>query len=192
MKRFFWGFCIFLCVSTLAYSEKLVDERIPPVGIIFNVGDILQGIDSYQGGIGIKYKRNEKISWRFLLDFYYDSAAYLTSVNTGIAYEKHFYDTRISPYIGGELKPGIIYYKPENSTNSETTIPLKLNGIFGVEIYLTEFLSLFAEYSLGAQYTFTNPEVGSNNSRLIIESGLGNSGKIGVTVYFRNVIQLSD
>ena len=128
---------------------------------------------------------------------YYDIKSDFFSTSLGSAIEYHFVDDIISPYIGGEITGGYIYQKDESDPDNwekTTTFPLNINSIVGVELYVKEYISFFAEYSIGFEYNSTETvtstngtEQTSDESNYIINTGLGNSGKIGVTIYFTNV-----
>jgi len=167
-------------------------------GIIFNVDDILLDIESYQGGIGVKHYFNEKFAYRGSIDFsYIDSSSSLT-LNLGNSIEKHLLTGRVSPYIGAFLDIGYIHFKSTDEASGVetevTSIPLSIGPLIGVEVFVLDFVSLFAEYSLSASYSKTKTEqtaagvtTSDKDSDFSIEAGIGNESKIGIVVYFNTL-----
>ncbi len=75
-----------------------------------------------------------------------------------------------------------------------TTIPLSAGPIFGVEVYVFNFLSLFAEYSMTVSYTTTITQQSvagiateNTDSDFGTEIGIGNNSKIGIVLYFYDI-----
>lgn len=181
-------------ITGVLFSQTKNGSKYPPIGLVFNVGNVLEGIESYQGGIGIKYIK-DKTHWRFLYDIYYDYGSELFSNTFGVAQEYHTRTDKISPFLGWAINSGFNYikYTQYSSTKiTEITIPIQLSGLFGIEWYLNEFISLSAEYTIGVKYSFTtyNSSATENEIKnsLVINTGLGNSGKIGLTIYLNDMI----
>jgi len=192
MKKFIILLCLLIFLSPILFSQENEVQEPPPIGIIFNVGNILEGIDSYQGGLGIKTTR-DTLSWRFLVDLYYDYDAELFSTALGITREYHLFVDRISPYIGWFISTGFSYNDNQILDQTELNVPVDFGALFGLEWYLNEFLSIFAEYSVSLEYSYTSTksEIYENQEEtsLIINSGLGNKGKIGLTIYLKDMIE---
>ena len=86
-------------------------------GLIFNVNDILMDIESYQGGVGIKYFYKDKTAYRGSLDFSYSDSSSTWVFNLGNSIERHLIEGRVSPYIGVLLDVGFIQYKTEKGVS---------------------------------------------------------------------------
>ena len=189
MKRttaFIW-ICIMLSNFVFSQEQEIDNQKLPPLGIIFNIGNILEGVDSYQGGFGVKYI-NDNRHWRFLVDLIYDHEANLFSTALGATREYHFMTGPISPYYGWSIGTGYTYLYSEAYEQTEMTFPLNVAAVFGIELYLNSFISVFAEYALGAEYVYRNTtsKIFPNYTQtdFIINTGLGNAQKIGLTIYF--------
>ncbi len=195
MKKLFCILGILLLIPFLSTAQEIVEEQaqettVPkPMGLIFNIGNVLDGVDSYQGGIGLKVLKDQ-VHWRYLLDLYYDYDSNLISVSLGAAREYHPYMNKISPYLGWDIGTGITYSKVETNDQMDISVPVNAAMIFGAEWYLAEFISLFAEYSLGVEYQFSftssSTSEDETSSSIILNTGMGNEGKIGVTIYLKD------
>ncbi len=172
-------------------------EETNNTGLIFNINDILLDIESYQGGLGVKHFLNDKIAYRGSLDFSYTDSSDTLILNLGNSIEYHPIKGRVSPYVGGLLDIGLIQYKTETDADNwtkVTTIPLSVGPIFGVEVYMFSFLSLFAEYSVTVSYTTTITQLSvagtvteDTDSDFGTEIGIGNNSKIGIVLYFYDI-----
>ena len=73
-----------------------------------------------------------------------------------------------------------------------------MGAVLGVEFFILEFLSIFAEYNLSfngtisststsvaGNVTKTNPEL-----NFTIDSGIGNNSSLGIVIYLDDVIDL--
>ena len=187
MKKQTFLIAAFLVLTSTVYAEEQQRKEVPPIGIIFNIGNVLEGVESYQGGIGVKYWDGDR-SWRFLLDLLYNHEASLFSSSLGVAREYHIYPSRLSPYYGWSVHTGCIYKEDEAYDRTEIVLPFNASAIFGIEWFLNDYISLFAEYALGMEYSFTSVKSSvlgnEQNSSFIINTGLGNQQKIGLTIYF--------
>ena len=175
-------------------SKIFLIEETSNTGLIFNINDILLDIESYQNGLGVKHFISDKFAYRVSLDFSYADSSDTLILNLGNSIEYHPIKGRVSPYIGGFLDVGLIRYKiitDADNWTKVTTIPLSAGPILGVELYIFNFLSLFAEYSMTVSYTttFTRQSVAGTvtddtDSDFGTEIGIGNNSKIGVVLYF--------
>jgi hypothetical protein len=183
------------------FSEELVEEPklVEHVGFIFSSEDILLGLDDYNGGVGIKLLL-PTISLRFMADFGYSNSADIISGDLGVTLEKRIREGRIIPYFGGGVQLGIERERAESDADNWTnqlTFPFSASGILGVEVFITEFLSVFAEYQLALQFIAMNTEQSVNGTKTEstnwnwdVGTGLGNSGRIGIVVYLDDVIEI--
>jgi hypothetical protein len=183
-------------VKKTAVKKKSKEKR--TVGVIFNTDNIFMDLEEYQGGIGIKV-RGEKLSFRTLFDFGFSSDT--LDLGLGFTLEYHFKPGRVSPYLGGFIGGDIIRNWEEVDEDnywSITTLPLSGGGIFGVEVFMLDFLSFFVEYNLKVSYSnmwtvesTAGVETTETESNFSIETGMGNSMKIGIIIYFDDVLKTS-
>lgn len=174
-------------------GSSLLFDRYTP-GLIFNTSNILLDLDGYQSGVGIKLKA-EDYALRGLVRLSYESSDDFFETELGATYEKPFFDEKVSPYWGIETKGGYSLDRDEYSSDNWTessVITASLSLLFGVEVFIYDYLSLFAEYSLGgslSRTTFTSMSSGdkskSTNLNYFFGAGLGNSASIGITIYLR-------
>ena len=164
------------------------------IGVIFNTDDLLLDFESYQGGMGLKIA-DDKNAYRLLVDAFYSTASESIALTLGAAYERHFVQGRISPYVGGHLTAGYASTTTEASPDvwsKTTSFPMAIGGVFGVEVFLVRFLSLFAEYNLSVSLDYVETEdsnlgVTSSESTFdwTLDIGSGNQSKIGIVFYFQ-------
>ncbi|MBB6479270.1 hypothetical protein [Spirochaeta isovalerica] len=178
-------------------TQKNEEKKINHIGFIFSTETLLIDLDDYNGGIGIKLVL-PSINFRIMGDFGYSKSSEVISGDLGIAIEKKVRNGRITPYWGGGLQAGIIHEKAEtNEDNWEKllTVPLEANAFLGVEVFLLEFISFFAEYEVSAGISYVKnslstygviEEVSSWNWD--IQTGIGNSGRLGIVIYLDDVI----
>ena len=194
---------IIICPTIIFAEEKskiskiFLIEETSNTGLIFNINDILLDIESYQGGLGVKHFVNDKFAYRGSLDFSYADSSNTLILNLGNSIEYHPIKGRVSPYLGGLLDVGLIRYKTETDADNwtlVTTIPISAGPIFGVEVYVLNFLSLFAEYSMTVSYTTTITQQSvagtvteDTDSDFGTEIGIGNNSKIGIVLYFYDI-----
>lgn len=183
--------CLIICFLTfnliVAADSDNVDTKIYDFtpGIIFNTSNLLLDIDEYQSGVGLKL-RSESYSVRALLKLRYESGNNTFESNFGLALEKPFFSGMISPYWGISIAGG--FEQNDFSTQERTTITGDLSALFGTEVYIFDFLSVFAEYKLGTTISRVKTvnkttDESSANLNYQIGSELGNNGSIGVVIY---------
>lgn len=196
-------FCIILifAVSLLSAQDAGNGKKKNNWGFIFNTSNILFDIESYQAGLGTKVLFHNDVALRFLADFFYSSSTDTISSSLGIAFEKHLRRRRASPYLGGFIEAGIMRQYDEVDADNWTkniSVPLAGGAILGVEFFIAESVSLFAEYNLvfegsvltssnsvGGTVTETDPEFSYT-----IDTGIGNESKLGIIIYLDDVIQI--
>lgn len=202
LKKVF--FIVFLAGFSFVYSQEAeVAEDADKLkwGFIFNTSNILLDIESYQAGVGAKVLLNESSALRILIDGYYTSSSKTFSSAVGLAYESHFRKERVSPYWGGYLEAGFTSQKAEIDSDNWTqniTVPISAGPILGVEFFILEFLSLFAEYNLELTGTITS--VSTSTAGVVtksdpdfsysIDTGIGNEAKLGIIIYLDDIIQI--
>ncbi len=146
-------------------------------GLIFSFDSTTLGLTSYNGGFGLKYGAG---AWavRGLLELSLSSSVIQSTA--GLAYEFHLNTGRISPYLGADLNVGFIDFIL--GTTSSIVMPVHAGGFVGVEVFPLEFLSLFAEYELGADLqVIFGPPLTVN---YLASIGMGNGAKVGIVVWF--------
>jgi hypothetical protein len=149
------------------------------IGILFNVPSLLMEIESYQGGLGFKIGQG---SWAYRggVDVMFNSSAHSASVGGNLAVEYHLISGPVSPYIGAAVSAGFAYQQDVTSM-----IPLSVGAIAGAEVFIFDFLSVYAEYTLAFDATFVQ-DASSNSwtTSYLLDSRLGNSSRLGIVVYF--------
>ena len=126
-----------------------------------------------------------KIGWgsvclRGLFDITVNGSAKAVGVDAGVTVEYYLLPGPVSPYIGASVGGG--YMTQSNVSTVET---FSAGALAGVEIYIFDFLSVFAEYSIQADLTNTT-DIPSSTSTFdyLINTGMGNNAKLGVVIYF--------
>jgi hypothetical protein len=176
----------FLCVSYTVPGETspaqggLAPKNGPnDLGLLFTAPSLLMEIQSYNGGIGVKVGSGP-LGYRLSLDVVYNSSAYSFNVNGSFAVEYHLIPGPVSPYVGGIV--GIGWARQEGMTSM---VPLTAGAIAGVEVFLLDFLSVYAEYNLTADLTFVQDLQTQNwSSSLLLDSKVGNNARLGIVIYF--------
>jgi hypothetical protein len=171
---------------SIGWAQVVSSSKLTPatgqndLGLIFNSSNILLGLESYQAGIGGKMAWGN-LALRGVVGLGFIGASQAFSVDFGLAIENHFLPGAISPYYGAFARVG---YNLQPDVLS--IIPFSVGAIIGVEVFLFDFLSVFAEYSLAATFTKTDDLI-TDESTLdwIIDAKMGNNSMIGVVVYFQ-------
>lgn len=174
-------------VHTLpAYLQKV------DLGIILNTDSLLLDYESYQGGVGAKLN-DGPFAYRLTSDLYFSTVSDSRVITLGLGVEYHFSNTRLSPYAGGYVLGSSAKARDEATSQDWTetrTFDLGFGGILGAELYVTRFLSLFAEYDLGLTYSTVTIEesFGGRQSKAqtadwTLDLGVGNESKIGIVIY---------
>lgn len=195
---------LFLLLIFPVFSEENTngsDSKMQHIGFIFSAENILLDLNDYNGGVGMKMAF-EKFSLRLMADFGYSSSAKIISGDLGASIEKRFRDGRISPYVGGGLQFGIEHETVETDSDNWTkqlTVPSDIFAFLGIEVFLLEFLSVFAEYNVA--FTFNGVSTSqsvdgivtdSSNWNWDVSTGLGNSGRLGIVIYLEDVVEIGD
>ena len=191
-------FTVFAADNPAETNEK------SPSGLIFNVENVLFDLDSFQSGIGYKVSLNELSSLRFLADIFYSNSLDTFSTNLGITYTRYFeLIDRINPYLGGFVDLGYLSQRnliDDDNWTKNLTVPVSCGLVLGVEYFLLDFLSIFAEYSTELQLTIQKEtqnvagEIteGENTYSSVFDTGIGNNSSLGLIVYFDEIIELKD
>lgn len=190
--RWLGAFLAAFFLAGVAYGQPFI-LRNRDLGVIFNTDNLFFDLESYQGGVGIKLA-GEDLTYRAIVDMYTSTVADASSFGVGVGVEYHFEQGRVSPFAGGLLSS--FYTRAEDGSTSDLvissrTFEIALGGLFGVEVYLTRFLSLFVEYDLSLTYDstkITEELAGEKTSEYTrdwtFDLGIGNQSKLGVVFYF--------
>ena len=177
-------------------------ERIRTPGLIFATDSILLDVSPFNGGVGLAL-RSEERALRTTLGWFTSNALYTTSLKTGLWYVDYMWTGRVSPYwaVFGRLDHlSQTEEVDEDNWTREVTLSLGSGVSLGVEFFLLDFLSLFAEYSLSAglsgerEVTSVAGDVTREEFEWRFSAGtsLAHGGAIGVTVYFRPQVTLGE
>lgn len=194
-----------------AHAEN--EEPLAVPGLIFNTKNLLTDIEEYKQGIGFKVKNIK------LFDLYFGARAGLNldllenwnnfNLKFNTALEFHFMgNQRISPYGGIYFDFGYnrILTEPSTTSFSETiNIDFSFGGLVGIEFFLLDFLSIFAEYQAGWDIDMLR-QVSDNDTTdntepydpfpmipdMQFKTGMGNGGCIGIVIYFSKILELKD
>lgn len=180
-------------------EEKTKSDFLEQTGFIFNTDNILFDIEGYQGGVGFKH-RGESWFYRAMVDFSLSSSTNKLVVGSDLAMEKHLRTGRISPYWGIFFHLAYETEKFESDPDNWSKLieyPFSTGGILGVEVFLMDFLSFFAEYNLALQLVaVTNQQsvagvvTESTTLNYSLSTGIGNSSKLGIVIYLNDIIDL--
>jgi hypothetical protein len=163
------------------------------IALLVTTSDLLFDIESFGGGIGLKVGHDSSYL-RFMLDIFLSTASNGFSIELGTTYEHHFSPGPISPYWA--LAGSLGFETEKDKTNSLNwslvqAVPLSVEGLLGVELFLTDNVSLFLEYALSLEVLFVHSALSVEGSTFrdtsvdfVINAGLANQTEIGVTIYF--------
>lgn len=191
---------VLICIGcALLFSED--EKEHPPLGFLFNTSNLFLDIESYQAGVGTKLLLQNDVALRFLIDLFYANNSNTFSGALGVTFEKHFNPGRVSPYWGGFIEAGLLSQKTEVDSDNWTknlSFPIGLGGVLGVEFFILEFLSVFAEYTLSFNGVFvfgSSSDAGvvtkdDMDLQYSIDSGIGNDSKLGITIYLEDIITI--
>ena len=165
-------------------------------GFIFSTSNLLFDVDAYMGGFGGKLLYPD-YALRVMANVgYRTSPSERLDLAAGLIYQKPLFPrARVTPYygVGTELGFSYDYWKTDSDNWTETrTFIASVGGILGVEVFILDFLSVFAEYKLSAGLSWAGVSqetagVGTSDSKINYEiaTGLGNRSMIGVVVYLK-------
>ncbi len=176
--------CLPCAVCLRAESSALANGPQPKsgamdFGFLFNAPSLTLELESYQGGVGFKLGSGPW-AYRVAVDVMYNSDADSFSLSGNLAVEYHIFPGPISPYVGGYTSAGWAFQKDVTSQ-----VPLSLGAIAGVEVFIFDFLSIYAEYNLACDLTFVQDAQTKDWSRsFLFDSRVGNSARLGFVVYF--------
>ena len=179
MKKKFSLFAFLLAVSSMGYGQDIVQgPSAGKIGVLFSFNGLANlGAGSYQSGFGAKLYLSDYMAARGILQLGIasqtipnagpggaDGTKSANSFGIGGAVEWHLTKNRISPYIGGGLLfsttstesnigTGTVKNRVTGETvsnqNFQAGTQITIGGILGVEYYVTNGVSLSAEYLIG-------------------------------------------
>ena len=170
--------------SATAEGSSLIPSSSPAkgpcdVGVIFNTKDLLFGLESYQAGLGAKIGLGN-LCFRGLFDFTVNGSANSLALNLGAAVEYHLIPGPISPYVGASIGGG---YMTQNKLTS--AVNFSFGALGGVEVFILDFLSVFAEYAITADLiNTTDLQTEQTTFDYLISTKMGNNAKLGIVIYF--------
>ena len=149
------------------------------LGLIFNVGAIPLELEAYQAGFGVKIGWKD-LHLRGLLDLVLSGASDSFSLKIGATAEHHLTPEPVSLYIGGSASGGYM-----NQGGAFSSVVVSVGALAGVEYFPLKFLSLFIEYALTADFTWTTDLSSSLTTfDYLVDTRLGNDSRIGIVIYF--------
>ena len=149
------------------------------IGAIFNTNNLLFGLESYQAGIGVKIGWR-KLCLRGLFDFTINGSSQSYAVDIGTTVEYHFIPGPVSPYVGASVSFGYM-----TQSNVTSAITCSLGAVAGIELFIFDFFSVFAEYEVAADLIDTTDfQTSQSTFDYLINTRMGNSASLGVVIYF--------
>jgi hypothetical protein len=155
------------------------------LGLIFNTSSILLDLESYQAGLGVKIGR-DRVSFRGLFDLVLNGASDSFSLNAGATIQSYLLPvSSIAPYIGGSVGGGYM-----RQADAISMVVLSVGALAGVEVFLFDFLSVFAEYAITGAFTFSTDIPSSQTTfDYLVDTGMGNNSKLGIVIYFMRAMK---
>jgi opacity protein-like surface antigen len=217
MKKVAILFTILIIVGSISFGQDIAPgPSAGSKGMLFSFSGLANlGAGKYEGGFGAKLYLSDYMAVRGMVQFALSStktpagsgvgqADGSTSDNTfglGGAIELHLTKSRISPYFGGGIifstrsteskAPGTALYQTTyKNTNGSTSIGI--GALLGIEYYVTNGVSLSAEYQLGFISTSEkDEEISTPNTPKVTNKGgssssigISNSGLLTLAIYF--------
>lgn len=158
-------------------------QSVNDLGLVFNATLTPLDLQAYQAGLGFKMGIGS-IDLRGLVDAVVSSASDSFALRLGATAEYHLTPEPYSFYIGGSCTAGYMI-----QTGSYSSLVASLGAVAGIEYFPLKFLSLFAEYSLAADFTWTtNLATSETTFDYLIDTRMGNESKIGIVIYFQRLM----
>ena len=219
MKKVAILFTILILVGSMSFGQDVAPgPSAGSAGILFafdGLADLRAG--AYQGGLGAKLYLSDHMAVRGVVLFGLysetnpanpgigqtgtDGEYSDNTIGVGGAIELHFTKSRISPYIGAgimfstrstEYKNPVIAPAVQGTLkNADGSTSISIGVLLGVEYYVTNGVSLSAEYGLGFTSTSRKDEEGTQGNVTVTTKhgsstsiGIDNSGLLTLAVYF--------
>jgi hypothetical protein len=202
-------------VATRASDDVSPSLGIGSKAILFSFSGLsFLGAGAFNGGIGGKYFLWESMAIRGSLQFLTaskstpgattDGSTSATQFGLGGAVEYHFLKTRVSPYVGGGISFSTTATTDKSNTSPQVTVKNRtageiigsttylagtgfgINGLGGIEFFITKELSLAAEYQLGYSLLSRADEVGTTTTKngSLSTFGITATGLLTLACYF--------
>lgn len=163
------------------------------IGILFSTNDLLFGLEGYQQGVGVKVGV-DKWMFRGMVDILLNNGFNPFSISLGGVLERHFLPGPMSVYWGPSLETGITISKDKTDADNwiqSIALPLlTVGGVFGIEVFIFDFLSVFVEYQASLAFDLNISRISTAGSvssttefACKLETGLGNNGMFGIVFY---------
>ena len=177
--------------SLFSGGKPAAGER--DLGVIFNTNDILLDLESYQGGVGAKIGLGQYVL-RPMADILLNTDFNPFSLTLGAVLEKHILPGPVSLYWGPSLEMGVTIlnnrFDADNWTQNIAWELLSAGCVAGFELFIFDFLSVFAEYNLALtlglntdRMSVAGVESSTTEFTYKLDLGLGNSAMFGIVVY---------
>lgn len=158
-------------------------QSLHDLGLVFNTTLTPLDVQAYQAGLGFKVEIGD-IDLRGLADIVLSSASDSFSIKLGATTEYHLTPEPYSFYLGGACTAGYMI-----QSGSYSSFVASLGAVAGVEYFPLKFLSLFAEYSLAVDFTWTTDLSTSETTfDYLLDTRMGNESKIGIVIYFQRLM----
>lgn len=198
-KRWLYLVLLVLSVAPLlpAQPRRVAEGETPignrDIGILFSTDDILFDLEGYQQGVGVKISAG-KWMFRGMIDLLLNTGIDPFSITLGGVFERHLLPGPISVYFGPSIETGLTIsttkIDADNWTQDISLPLLTAGGVFGVEIFVFDFLSIFLEYQAALALGMNIDRISTAGSisstsefTYKFDVGLGNSGKFGIVFY---------
>lgn len=164
-------------------ASKPSQQASNDLGLVFNATLTPLDLQAYQAGVGFKMGIAD-IDLRGLVDVVLSSASDSFSLKLGVTAEYHLTPEPYSFYLGGSCTAGFML-----QTGSYSSFIASLGAVAGVEYFPLKFLSVFAEYALAVDLTWTtNLSTSETTFDYLVDTRMGNESKIGIVIYFQRLM----
>lgn len=195
--------------ATTAFGQELEQSAAPaaeppPVewtpGLIFTTDSILLNVSSFNGGIG-GVMRSDDTAYRAAVGALASNAFSTIALKLGFWYVQYYWSDRLSPYwdlfAGLESLSNTVHVDDDNWTR-DLSIDVRGGVAIGIEFFLLDVLSVFAEYSLSAMMsgTQTTTSVAGETSSddfewtYAVGTDLAHGGALGIALYLEPQVDL--
>lgn len=169
---------VLAAMAMCAPAVRADADSSPRLGLIFGLASPLQALQPYAGGVGLKAVFGSS-ALRAGLTASYSSSTDSEALQAETVYEYHLAHGTVSPYVGVLLGGGYQWTAPSGASYLASA-----GAVAGGEVFLTRYLSVFAEYGLRVDFTFLAGPAGSPAAvSWVAAAGMGNHSMIGVVLY---------
>ncbi len=174
-----WAVALLLALAAFpALAQSAGARPAADVGLVFDMPSLMDHLQGYQGGLGVKLGYGNH-AIRLGVNATYSSSTDAVAALVSAAYEYHFLRGNVSPYLGVSLGGGY-----EREATAVAVTPFSAGILGGAEVYVTPYLSLFAEYAVTLSVSvLAAPVVGLPSLTYIVGTGMGNDSMVGVVIH---------